>query len=175
MKLNLSNVEQSYTQTATLNANFDAIEGAIENTLSRDGTTPNEMNANIDMNSNDLLNVGTVDTDRLVLSGVEVVPSELVTIGDIIFNVKGVSSTGTITAGKQIYPGTPAGAQQLATGLLAGSGAPVSGGNNGDFYFRADGTTLATCFYQKRSGVWEPVQTESPSTPDFIVQSFGII
>lgn len=86
-----------------------------------------------------------------------------------------ISPAGTINAGQHIYPGTPAGAQQLATGLLAGSGAPAGGGNDGDFYLRADGTTLATCFYQKRSGVWGPVQTESPSTPDFIVQSFGII
>jgi hypothetical protein len=75
MKLNLSNVEQSYTQTATLNANFDAIEGAIENTLSRDGTTPNEMNANIDMNDNSILNVNALDVESLTIAGIPVSPA----------------------------------------------------------------------------------------------------
>ena len=35
----------------TINENFDAVEVAFENTLSRDGTSPNSMNSNFDMNS----------------------------------------------------------------------------------------------------------------------------
>lgn len=54
---------------STINANNDAVEAAIENTLSRDGTSPNTMNADIDMNSNDLLNVGEVATTALRLNG----------------------------------------------------------------------------------------------------------
>jgi hypothetical protein len=42
---------------ATLNANSALIETALENTLSRDGTSPNEMNASLDMNSNRILNL----------------------------------------------------------------------------------------------------------------------
>lgn len=42
---------------ATINANNDAIEVAFENTLSRDGTTPNQMEADLDMNGNRLLNL----------------------------------------------------------------------------------------------------------------------
>lgn len=44
----------------TLNNNFEAIEDAIENTLSRDGTTPNQMTADLDMNGNDILNIGSL-------------------------------------------------------------------------------------------------------------------
>lgn len=40
-----------------INANSNAIETAIENTISRDGTSPNEMDANLDMNSNRILNL----------------------------------------------------------------------------------------------------------------------
>lgn len=43
----------------TLNANFAAIVAAVENTLSRDGTTPNTMSASFDMNSNFILNLPT--------------------------------------------------------------------------------------------------------------------
>ena len=44
---------------STINANWALIETALENTLSRDGTTPNTMSADLDMNSNDILNVST--------------------------------------------------------------------------------------------------------------------
>ena len=44
----------------------------MENTLSRDGTTPNVMNADIDLNSNDLLNVALLDADAIKVGGVTV-------------------------------------------------------------------------------------------------------
>ena len=37
--------------------NNTAIETALENTLSRDGTSPNQMDADFDMNGNQILNV----------------------------------------------------------------------------------------------------------------------
>jgi hypothetical protein len=43
-----------------LNALFDSIAAGFENTLSLDGTTPNSMGADIDLNSNDLLNVNSI-------------------------------------------------------------------------------------------------------------------
>jgi len=60
-KLTLSNISSRYASVAALNANFAAIVAAIENTLSRDGTSPNVMEADIDLNSNNLLNVGTIN------------------------------------------------------------------------------------------------------------------
>lgn len=44
----------------TINANNDAIEESFDNTLSRDGSTPNQMEADLDMNGNDILNVGEI-------------------------------------------------------------------------------------------------------------------
>lgn len=41
---------------ATINANNAAIEAAMEKTLSRDGTSPNTMSAELDMNSNFIIN-----------------------------------------------------------------------------------------------------------------------
>ena len=67
-KLNTSPLG-SFSQAAltTINANMDVIEAAIENTLSRDGTSPNQMTADFDMNHNDILNVGTLDVDNLTV------------------------------------------------------------------------------------------------------------
>jgi len=60
---------QSAAQSA-LNANFTAIQTAFENTLSRDGTATNDMDASLDMNSNRILNlpaaVGNTEPVRFV-------------------------------------------------------------------------------------------------------------
>lgn len=58
-KLTLSDLgNESIPQaSATVNANNALVEAAIENTLSRDGTTPNSMSASLDMNSNRIINL----------------------------------------------------------------------------------------------------------------------
>lgn len=68
------------TQSALgrINDNYDLIEAALENTLSRDGTAPNQMEADFDMNSNDILNASAIYADTLFLDGAEVVDPVLV-------------------------------------------------------------------------------------------------
>ncbi len=59
-KLTLADLASLANETsaiATINANNALIETAIDNTLSRDGTSPNEMEAPLDMNSNRILNL----------------------------------------------------------------------------------------------------------------------
>lgn len=59
IKLNLSNLLSGYRSTEKLNENFDAIKVAFENTLSRDGTTPNDMSADLDIGSFRIVNLAT--------------------------------------------------------------------------------------------------------------------
>ena len=68
-KLVLNTPSSGYLSVTVLNENFTAIENAFENTLSRDGTTPNQMTADLDMNSNDILNVGDLNVQDLVIAG----------------------------------------------------------------------------------------------------------
>lgn len=53
----LSNLQNEVTATAAINNNNTLIEAAIDNSISRDGTQPNQMNANLDMNSNRIINL----------------------------------------------------------------------------------------------------------------------
>jgi len=55
-KLTLNDIASGYASSTAQNTNNDLIETALENTLSRDGTTPNQMGANIDMNGYAILN-----------------------------------------------------------------------------------------------------------------------
>lgn len=61
-KLILNDVANTTTFVAAYNANNTLIEQAFENTLSRDGTSPNTMLADLDMNSNQILNLGIPTT-----------------------------------------------------------------------------------------------------------------
>lgn len=56
---NLSSLQNEQSAIATINLNNAYIESAIEKTLSRDGTVPNMMSADLDMNNNQILNVPT--------------------------------------------------------------------------------------------------------------------
>lgn len=61
----ISSVTTGYLSNAQINANFTAIVAAFDNTVSRDGSSPNTVTANIDMNSKQLINL-TAPTSNLM-------------------------------------------------------------------------------------------------------------
>lgn len=69
----VTTVSSGFASNTQLNNNFTAIRDAFDNTLSLDGSTPNAMQADLDLNGNALLNVGTIDADQLSLNGQQVV------------------------------------------------------------------------------------------------------
>lgn len=82
----LASLENQTSAIQTINENADKIETAFENTLSRDGSGPNQMEAPLDMNSQRILNLPAPTSDNdparwtdvkdaLVLTGETVIPS----------------------------------------------------------------------------------------------------
>ena len=65
-KPSITTISSGYASTTTLNENFEALKEAFDNTLSRDGSTPNTMGADLDMNGNDI-----VGADRILVGGVD--------------------------------------------------------------------------------------------------------
>lgn len=66
-KVTLNTIVAGSGSVDALNANFAAIAAALERLLSRDGTSPNQMEADIDLNGHVLLNAGdSDDPSRLV-------------------------------------------------------------------------------------------------------------
>ena len=72
-----------------------------------------------------------------------------------------VSYAGEINALASFYPANPNKTSQSASAIFAGTGAPSnSNGNNGDYYFRSDGTTPGDPrIYFKVSGTWTAFTT----------------
>lgn len=55
----VSNLIDTTTAETIINADLDTIQAAIDNTLSRDGTSPNKMASNLDMDSFQIINLPT--------------------------------------------------------------------------------------------------------------------
>lgn len=59
----LANLQNETSAVATMNSNWALIETAVENTLSRDGLSPNQMESPLDMNSFSIYNLPEATSD----------------------------------------------------------------------------------------------------------------
>lgn len=64
LKLTLAPILSLYRSAERLNSNFEAVQEAFQNTLSRDGTEPNNMLVELDMDSNRIINLGAPIDDN---------------------------------------------------------------------------------------------------------------
>lgn len=71
IELELQSIASGYN-TQKINSNFAAIQDALIKVLSRDGTTPNNMEADFDLDGNDLLNGGAGAFESLTVGGIDV-------------------------------------------------------------------------------------------------------
>lgn len=126
-KITIPNINADYASAASLNSAFDSIETAIENTLSRDGTAPNNMEVELDMSSNPINNLGAPQNSTSAA------------------RLQDVTGTGTINIGRTIY--TSYAALRLADptleqNVLVTGGTVEGDGDGGEFYW--DATSTAT-------------------------------
>jgi hypothetical protein len=74
-KPTITTIASGYYSRQALNNNFTALKDAFDNTVSRDGSTPNTMTADFDLNNNDILNAGVVNAVDVVVAGNSVAAS----------------------------------------------------------------------------------------------------
>jgi hypothetical protein len=110
-KITLSNVTtftNDTTSVNTINNNNALITTALDNTLSRDGTSPNQMGSNLDMNSNQILNLPPPSTVNSPARLVDVVTNPTITLpatgtsGHVVPFLDGNNTT----SGNNIHSGT---------------------------------------------------------------------
>lgn len=68
-KPSISPVANVPNNASAINGNLDALADSFDNTLSLDGSTPNAMNADLDLNSNDIINASSINADIVVVAG----------------------------------------------------------------------------------------------------------
>lgn len=111
-KITINPLQAGYRSSNSLNANFEAIEEALENTLSRDGTGPNQMEAELDMNGQRIINLpepvsptdalrlqDLTDLETVVANGAALRGNDLsdlidkvAAVGNLLFQASGVGA-----------------------------------------------------------------------------------
>lgn len=100
-KLTLNNVTSFQNDNAavtTTNNNYTTLSAAFDNTLSRDGTAPNQMGSNLDMNSFHILNLPEPSSDNDPIRKIDL--TNVSTITNLIHTASSTSNiigTGTKT------------------------------------------------------------------------------
>ena len=125
----LASLANQTTAINTINANHTLLETALENTLSRDGTSPNSMSATLDMNSNRILNLPEPIGDTE--------PVRLQDMAGTITVINGLSAFGVTLL-------DDANAAAARTTLGLGTSATVNTGTSGATIPLLDGTNTAS-------------------------------
>lgn len=84
-KVTLSTITSGYQDANAINDNFEALATALENTLSRDGTTPNTLEADLDLNGNLILNQGSNPTSTDFSYEGDWVTSTAYAVNDLVY------------------------------------------------------------------------------------------
>tara|TARA_R110002072_G_scaffold1921_5_gene15866 strand:- start:294 stop:2258 length:1965 start_codon:yes stop_codon:yes gene_type:complete len=105
-KPDITTIASGYYSRQALNTNFTNLQDGFDNTLSLDGSTPNSMGADLDMNNNDILNSRDVAVQSLTIAGQIVSPTGLTASGASVvtdqFTGNGSTKTFTLSYAPQI-------------------------------------------------------------------------
>ncbi len=93
----ITTIASGYYSRTALNTNFTSIDTAFDNTLSLDGSAPNAMAADLDLSTNNLLNVGTINGASATglsatLTTVAGISADITTVSGISANVTSVAA-----------------------------------------------------------------------------------
>lgn len=67
----ITTTTSGYASADAINLNFTNIQSQFDNTVSRDASAPNAMAGDLDMNDNDIINVGSMDVATLTVNQVD--------------------------------------------------------------------------------------------------------
>jgi hypothetical protein len=134
-KINLTDIATGYELPAAYNANNSLIETFADSCLSRDGTAPNQMEAQLDMNSNRIINLadGVDNQDAITLAQAGSIagvtnPITATSVGDVLYPTTTAETSASATVVNSYYPeGVPEryqsnpspGSTDMAVGLQA--------------------------------------------------------
>jgi len=79
-KPTISTITTNYNLAQYVNSNFEAIRDHFEGFLSLDGSTPNSMQADLDLNGNSILNAGDIEVEGITVGGITFVPNNVAAI-----------------------------------------------------------------------------------------------
>ena len=137
-KLTLTDITAGQGASTTINANNTLAEAALENTVSLDGTAPNAMSANFDMNGFNILNQG----NPITITGFDFKGSWLTATAYIIGDVIENGGTGYVAVEAHTSGTFATDLTAVKWQLLADADLPTQVGQSGKF-LTTNGTTAS--------------------------------
>jgi hypothetical protein len=110
-----------------INQNFELLDAALQKALSRDGTTPNQMKADIDLNNYDLLNVGKISTNEISINGNDI--DALLTLIQAAEAAATASASDAATSETNAAASASSAASDASTAAASASAASLSESN----------------------------------------------
>ena len=170
----ITSLTNEQSALAALNANYQALETFSDSVLSRDGTSPNPMLADLDMNSHKILNIGDpLDMNHSSIIGLDdgVLPDEPATVNQL--NNAILSGGGaTANASYVVLSNTPLLTAERA--LAVGTGLTLTdGGANGSITVGLDGDLSAVAGLST-TGLVTRTATDTMTTRTLAAPAAGI-
>lgn len=135
---NVANLDSWTTAQGTIDSNSATVQSAFDNTLSRDGTSPNYMSSQLDMNSNQIINLPVPSTANS--------PLRLTDIN----NVNTLPLLGIVTP--QLFGALGNGINDDTAAILAAESARQSGGT---LYWPAGTYKITGSIVITKAGSWD--------------------
>jgi hypothetical protein len=135
----VGSLQDTTTAATTINQNFTTIQEAFDNTLSLDGTSPNQMESNLDMNSNQILNLPSPATINSPARLIDVVTNPTIIVPPVgtsgatvpLLNANNTfSGNNTFTGTTTLGPNNITSGNNTFTGNNTFSGTTTLGPNN---------------------------------------------
>jgi len=120
-KVTLSDITSGYSSSTTVNANNALVAAAVENTLSLDGTSPNQMGADLDMNSNAVTNLSNGANNQ------DAVTVAQLAAATVVANTTTAALTTIADSGTNYTATTVEGALAEVASVATGEGASIIG------------------------------------------------
>jgi len=92
------NVISSGYSLTKINENFENIELALQDSLSRSGNSPNHMTSDLDMNGNNILNINGINADSIIIDDQTVQEYLDESVADIIDEAQGYADDAASSA-----------------------------------------------------------------------------
>ena len=163
----VSSITTGHASITALNANFTALKEGFDNTLSRDGSSPNTMSADIDLNGNDLNNVAALKNT----SG-----QDIVALTQGYMNSAATSATASATSATASATSASASASSATTSENYGNkvDGAVAGSNYSSKAWAVGGTGITDTSSAGAAKEWATETASSVDTSEYSAKEYAV-